>query len=214
MKYSVPFYSNTPDDMRCVPAVFRMVLKYFFPEKEYSWEEMDQLLGHIDDKGTWFFPALLKMKDMGVEIEYWDLFNYERFLKEGEGYLLERQKGDQEKADWYKNNSDIFDKIELIPEFVSSGIQKSRLGEIKDIEDFLVKGYLVACDINVAVLDGDEEYLPHYVLVTGFDKDNFTINDPGLPPQENRVVSKEQFWQAWSFDGDARSLTAFKYEKH
>lgn len=209
MKYHVPFYGNTPDDMSCVSAVFRMVLKYFLPYKDYSWAEMDELLGHIEGKGTWFFPALLKMKDLNFEIEYWDLFDYEKFYEDGKEYLLERYGGDQKKVNWYLENSDIIDKRELIPEFIRSGVQKKKLGELKDIEDFLSKGYLVACDINAGVLV-DDEYAPHLVLITGFDDNNFIIHDPGLPPKENRVVKKGRFYQAWTFDGDARSLVAFK----
>lgn len=44
---NVPFYSNTPDDTHCFQAVLKMVLKYFQPEKYYSFEQLDKLSDNI-----------------------------------------------------------------------------------------------------------------------------------------------------------------------
>ncbi len=209
--FIVPFYANTPDDSRCVPAVFRMVMKYFWPEKKFGWKEADELVGHVEGKGTWFFPAFVKMRRMGFEVEYLDMFDYGRFYDEGEKYLLERQKGDRKKVGWYLRKSDLLEKRELIPGFVVSGIQKKLVPEIKDVEKYLMQGWLVACDVNACVLNNLDGYSPHYVLVVGVDEEQFWIHDPGLPPYQNRGVSKAKFFKAWSFDGDARSLAAFRY---
>lgn len=209
MKYNAPFYPNTPDDMRCVPAVFGMVLEYFLKTK-YSRKELDELTGHTG-KGTWFFPALVKLKRMRFEIEVIDTFDYERCYKERENYLKEYFKNPQV-LKYCVEKSDLLDKIELLPEFIKLIRQKKGKPQIADIEKHLTTGYLVAVELDAGVLNNLDEYISHLVLAIGFDKDNLIIHDPGLPPLENRIVSKNVFEKAWSYEGkNSHNITAFKY---
>ncbi|OGG23744.1 hypothetical protein A3A79_00865 [Candidatus Gottesmanbacteria bacterium RIFCSPLOWO2_01_FULL_43_11b] len=56
-----------PDDMRCVQSCFRMVLKYFLPDREFTWEELDELLHAQIGKGTWWHGALLGIEKLGIQ---------------------------------------------------------------------------------------------------------------------------------------------------
>ncbi len=211
-KLNVPFYSNTPDNMRCVPAVFKMVLKYFQPDKEYSWKELDKLTEHKDDKGTWVFPALTKLKKQGFEIVKMGSFDLQKFYKQGEKYMREFHK--PEVAEWYLTKSDVLDKREEIPEHLEAVKPQQKIPTEKDIVELLEKGHLVATDINARILNDKPGYSSHFVLIIGYDDRNFIIHDPGLPSYKSRIVPKEKFKKAWYHGGKSyASLTAFKYGK-
>ncbi len=64
---SVPFISNSKDDTHCVPAVFRMVHKFYFG-KDLSWEEIDKVMKVVQGKGTWTFPGLTAFAKKGLDI--------------------------------------------------------------------------------------------------------------------------------------------------
>ena len=40
---SVPFYSNTKDNTHCFQAVIKMIAETYWPDKSYSWDELDVL---------------------------------------------------------------------------------------------------------------------------------------------------------------------------
>ena len=40
---NVPFFPNTADNTHCLQAVLKMILKYFEPQKDYSFEELNIL---------------------------------------------------------------------------------------------------------------------------------------------------------------------------
>ena len=88
MRQKVPFYSNTSDDMHCFQAVFRMVLKFFLPEKDLSWRELDKMTAKKKNLWTWPMQGLLNLKKMGFEIVQIEDFDYEKFSREGEKYLV------------------------------------------------------------------------------------------------------------------------------
>ena len=210
MNYKVPFYPNSPDDMRCVSAVFGMILNYF-THRKYSWRELDDLTGHRSKKGTWFFPVLTKLKKKGFEIEVIDTFDYKKCYEEREKYLRKYFKNPQA-LKFCLERTDLFDKIELLPEFIKTIKPKKKSPDIKDIGNFLKKGYLIAVELDMGVLNNRDSYISHLILIIGFDKDNFIFHDPGLPPIKNRKVSKEIFEKAWSYDGESsHNITAIKY---
>jgi hypothetical protein len=54
----VPFYANTNDDSHCVQAAFRIMLKYFLPDQEFGYRELDNLTAKVGNHGTWWPPGL------------------------------------------------------------------------------------------------------------------------------------------------------------
>ena len=56
MNKIVPFYTNTSDDTHCYQAGLKMILKYFIPDKDFSWEELDKFTAKVEDLWTWPTP--------------------------------------------------------------------------------------------------------------------------------------------------------------
>jgi len=211
MELKVPFYSNTPDDTHCFQAALRMVLKYFLPEKEYSWEELDQLTAKRPGLWTWQLAGMIELERMGFTIVSIELFNYNQFIKEGDDYLYKFFGEEVGRAQI--RHTDIQQERELAKEFVKKISTQNRMPTIDDIRDLLTKGFLVVCNINSRELNEKTGYAGHFVVITGYADDaTLRINDPGLPPLEKRLVSNDAFEKAWAYpDGNAKNIMAFRY---
>jgi hypothetical protein len=210
MKPKVPFYSNTPDDTHCVQAVLRMVLKYFLPEKEFSWRKLEKMTAKKKGKWTWSMQGMLNLKKMGFDIVNMEDFDYKRFSKEGGKYLIE--KWGKEMGEAQIKNSDIPQEMKIAKEFVKVFGSEFRIPSLGDIRKLLSQGYLVVCSVNFFALDGKKGYAGHSVLVFDSDEKNIFLHDPGRPPRKNRKVPIIRFIKAWAYPtAMEKNLTAYRY---
>jgi|SRR5579884_649798 len=210
---NVPFYPNTEDDTHCYQAALKMLLKYFLPEKEYSWEELEKFSAKKEGLSTWPTQAYMNLLKMGFEIIDMDEFDNQRFIKLGESYLIE--KFGEEVARWQVQMSDLAQERRLMEEYETYHKHQFKLPEIEDIKKSLDQGFLVMCTVNSEVLNHKSGYIGHIVLIYGYDDKNLYLHDPGLPPIEARKVSYEEFRKAWESPNEgARNMAAFKYDKN
>jgi len=210
MKYNVPFYPNTPDDTHCYQAALRSVLQYFLPEKEYTWQELEEMTAKKEGLWTWPTQGLISLHKLGFEVKDIGLFDIEEFVKDG-GEYLEKEYG-KDVANEQIKHSDIPQEQELYREFLQYNVDEKRLPSLEDIKKMVEEGYLVICNVNAKVLNGKNGYVGHFVVVTGFDDDSFYLHDPGLPPMEDRKVSFEAFVNAWEYPNEkARNAIGLKY---
>ena len=210
--YPVPFYKNTPDDTHCFQAVLKMILKYFWPEEEYTWKELEKITAKVEGLWTWPSAGLIWLQEKGLEIKNIELFDYEKFIQQGGAYLIEEYGEDV--GNVQIRNSDIAQEIELAKKFIKVIDIKKEIPKEEDIKKFLTKGYLVGANINSALLNKKEGYAGHFVMVKGFNNKGFIIHDPGLPGLENRKVEYGLFEKAWAYPNKkAKNIMAFKLKK-
>jgi len=208
---NVPFYANTPDDTHCYQAALRSVLKYFIPNKEYTWKELDQMTAKKEGMWTWPTQGLMNLHKLGFEVIVIESFDIEAFVKSGREYLLKEY--GKKVADEQIKYSDIPQERALYKEFLKYSKYQKRCPTIEDIKRFVKKGYLVICNVNSKTLNDQQGYVGHFVIVIGYDDKHLYLHDPGLPPLENRKVFPEQFMKAWEYPNEkARNLTAVKYK--
>jgi len=203
IKYNVPFFANTKDNTHCVQACFKSILKFFLPERAFSFAELGRMSKKSEGKGTWWFPMYLELKKMRFDIKEISNFDYEKYYKEGKKYLQEIYTNEQ--TNWYLEKSNLLDVKKYIPEFLVLVKPEVRKATNEDFERLLSEGYLLISDVNYYAIQGKVGYGSHAVVVFGFDEENFYLHDPGLPPRENLKVSKKLFQKA---GGD--NLSAFK----
>jgi len=209
VKLKVPFYSNTPDDTHCFQAVIRMVLKYFLPDQEYSWKQLEKMTAKKKGLWTWPMQGLMNLKKIGFDVVNMEDFDYGRLSKEGNSYLIE--KFGKEVGKSQIKHSDIPQERKIAKEFVKVFGSETKLPTITDIKKLLRKGYLVVCNVNFKALDGKSGYSGHSVLLFGFDRENLYLHDPGLPPRKNRKVPIKRFIKAWAYPSTReKNLHAFK----
>lgn len=210
INYPVPLYSNTPDNTHCFQAALRMVLKYFQPEREFTWEELDKISGK--KKGMWTWPAAAELwiRDQGYKIIDLGIFDNEEFSKRPQAYLLEffGEKAGREQIE----HADIKKEAELAKQLYEAGIEKKEIPTLTTIRELLKKGYLIICLVNSRVLRNRKGYAGHSVVIRGINEKAIFINNPGLPAQENEKVALGKFEKAWAYpDEKDKGLTAFKF---
>lgn len=207
--YSVPFYKNTEDDTHCVQACYKMVLKYFWPEKDFTWEELDKITNKKEGLWTWPMAGLTWMAEQGFDVEYIEAFDYTAFLTRTDEYLLE--KFGPEVAAAQKKYSDITSELAHTKAFLEKVYVKNYSPNFNEIKKYIDNGYLVVASINSKALYNKPGYIGHSVIVKGYENDTLIVHDPGLPGVENHPVSKDQFTKAWSYpDTTANNITAIK----
>lgn len=211
LEREVSFYSNTPDNTHCFQAALRMVMGYFWPDREYSWEELDSITAKVEGLWTWPMAGLLWLQERGFEISVVETFDYKAFIERGGQYLIEEY--GEEYGNAQIEHSDIEQERRLATEFIEKVAVEKRTPTLEDIKDFLSKGYLVICNVNSRVLKEEPGYVGHSVLVIGFNDNRFYLHDPGVPAFENRAVEFSVFERAWAYPNDkAKNITAFRLE--
>ncbi len=207
--YKVPFYSNTPDNTHCFQAALRMVLKYFLPQEEFSWEELENISGKKEGLWTWPTAAMMWMKNRGFDVQDIEMFDYDEFIKDGEKYL--RKLYGEEAGNEQIAHSDLSQEIEYAKQFLQLDAVTKEIPTVETLRELLKKKYLLTCLINSQTLDHKKGYVGHFVIVKGFSESDFILHDPGLPPMENRKVSAKEFEKAWAFPNEqAKNVMAFR----
>lgn len=186
-----------------------MVLKFFKPDVKISWDEWDELTGFEKEKGTWASAVLLWFKNNGFDVRHITLFDYEDFIENGGDYLI-RLTG-KKVGQWQIEHSNIPLEQKRAKTLLRAGVIENRQPTQKDIIHYLENGYLVRVLVNMATLNDKTGYIGHAIVVSGYDDEGFIIQDPGLPPIENRKVCFADFEAAWADPNEqSKELDAIK----
>ncbi len=192
----IPFYTNLKDNNHCFQACLKMILKYYFPERNYSFKELDKFSRHSKGKWTWQGSSLLMLSKMGFEVINIENLDYKKFARNGNKYL---------KTIWSKEVFNIQDQFSNLnkEQKISKRIVKEREiklinkeASLQDIEKYFDEKFIVAVSVNPCVFVKKECYSSHLVLITGIHKNTITFHDPGLPAKENYRVNKILFKKA------------------
>lgn len=209
IKQSVPFFSNTPDNTHCFQAALKMMLKYWYPNEDYSFEELDRITAKAPGMWTWPMAGVLWMKRKGLDIVVYEPFDYERFSEDGANYLEEEY--GKEVADEQVKHCIMADEMERSRLYTQEMTLIKEIPTYQTIQNFIDDNFLVGVNVNAYALDNEPGYAGHFVVVTGYDEKHFFLNNPGLPPIENQKVLFDQFEKAWAYPNDnAKGLIAVR----
>ncbi|MBT3181858.1 MAG: hypothetical protein HN337_05030 [Deltaproteobacteria bacterium] len=193
----IPFYPNTGDGTHCFQAALKMALGMLIPEKEFSYEYLDEISNKKPGKWTWPTSAMLWMMDQGLEIGLIEEFDYRAFVDRGGEYLLERYGEEVGRAQI--ENSDVEEERTIAKEFVDKAPIEYRIPQLDDIEALLKSQHIVIINLNSAALHGHEGYAGHFIVICDIVGDRIILHDPGMPPMPNFEVSQEIFERAWGY---------------
>lgn len=177
-----------------------MVLETYFPEKEWTFEEIDHLIRKEKNKYTWavtFWPIFLKVKCRLHNISTW---SDQAFIERRWDYMRERS-GEEYTKIQIENCPDLnfilacMKKTQNDPRIT----KEARAATLSDIGAHLNLGAYVGVIVNGKALKGDDGASAHYVLIYGVDETKVYLHNPGNPPMPEQAVSVEKFLKCWAF---------------
>lgn len=205
----IPFFPNTSDNTHCFQAGVKMILKYFKPESNFSWPKLDRLTAKKKGLWTWPIAAMIWFSKNGFEVKDIEVFDYEKFAKQGEKYLIEFY--GPEVARVQVKHSFLPQETKLASKLSDSVVVENRLPEIRDIKSLLDDGFAVFANVNSQKLVKKPGYSGHFVVIKGYNKTKLIVHDPGLPGRPNLEVEEKLFTKAWAFpNSKAKNLTAVR----
>jgi hypothetical protein len=186
-----------------------MVLKFFLPEREFSWQQLDKITAKGEGLWTWPMAGLLWLQNNGFEIKDIEVFDYGRFACEGGKYLVDFF--GKEVGEAQIEHSDLDQEIAYAKAFIRKITPIVRIPTIHDICQLLKGEYLLVCNVNSNTLNDKAGYVGHFVVVKGFDDSAITLHDPGLPPRENKRVDFTKFRWSWAYPNEnAKNIMALR----
>ncbi len=194
--YLVPFFQNTADDTHCAQATVRMIRKYFEPQLDFTWDELDRGTGKTGLHATWRMAGLIWLQSEGYDVQVIETLDYAAFAHAGVAYLSKVYT--PEAVEFEMIWTDLPLERERAKTFTDLVSIQKRSPTQADIEQFLLQGYLVQVTLNRNRLNGWPGYHGHAVLVKGYDASSFIGHDPGLPAIPNRVIDRETFEASWT----------------
>ena len=189
-----------------------MVLKYFWPEKSFTMDDLDKISDKVHGKWTWPTAAMLWMIDHDFEIKLIEDFDYHEFARRGGKYIID--KCGPEVGESQIKNSDIESEKKYATRFAELNLVERRLPTFEDIKRLLSDGYLLICNINASALNQNPGYSGHFVVLYECDDQSVTLHDPGLPPQPTLKVPHDLFLKAWAYpSANEKNLMAIRPKK-
>jgi hypothetical protein len=207
--HKVPFFHDTIDDTYCYQIVLKMILKYYFPERDYSLDDLVKLTGKKEGMYTWPQYSYITMSELGFEVKVIDAFNYDEFIQHGVKYL-EKEYG-KEIAEEQDKHSDLKYEVENIKKLRNLIHKETRIPELDDIKDLLSNNYLIVCLVDNRKLVGHGG--SHSVLIIGFESNQLVLHSPGHPKGEYCKYGFDIFNKAWASPNDKmKNIAAFKLQ--
>jgi len=206
MKKVPPFVPNSPDDVHCTAAVYRMVIARYFGE-DIPYTEMDGIGKAVPGKGMWNVPFDIYLAKRGLTVRNIEHTDFKALYTEKEAYLT-RAFGEKN-ADYYIRHSNVMEIIPDIPEFLRLVTHESRKATVAEILTHLTNGALIAAEVNAGALNSTDTFSLHMVLLYDTDGKSITLHDPGLPPVRARTVSLAEFTSCFAYPGAGCGIDIF-----
>jgi hypothetical protein len=197
MKLKVPFYKLTKQN-DCGPVVLKMVLDYF--KNSISLEKISKLEKQLDSGMVWTLGIAVAAKKAGHKVKFFSISNFAN-----------------EEVDFYKKYAN--DKAKLTLEELKLEAKKEEVVfEEKDIPleellRYVTKDSIPIVLLNWYVIAGLRGFHGHFLPITGYDKQNVYVHNPGIAQaQAHLSIKRELFKKAWEAEGTDKD-TVIVYRK-
>lgn len=190
---NVPIYPNNQLDNACLQSCVKGILDYFKRSDQIA--NVDKNTGYHADAFSWIPQTVNWLSSLGFEVSLYTPGNYDSLSIDGIEYLktikgdifeFEEARGDYKYIDELQEASKLMIKNNL---WIKESLSDIRLAQA------LTDNYTLAIGKTVSQwLSGYYETnnpTTHWVnVINEFSQGIWRINDPGLPPIQNRTVQK------------------------
>ncbi|MBW2966791.1 hypothetical protein KY342_06840 [Candidatus Woesearchaeota archaeon] len=196
-KLEIPFYRQSSSG-NCMQTQVKMALKYYYPEKDFSFEELDKLSGRTPGKWTWTSQLLPVLIDNNLDAYYYSTTPYNEIKQRGEEFILEYygQRDGQVMID-HTNFESLYSSIDKLNN--NKKFFQEKL-DFSEIENEFKKGHIIILIIDKNVLFNRQgSYAGHGITITSINQTHISIHDSS--GTQNLLTTKEQLIKAWNAPG-------------
>ena len=190
----IPFFGNSPENIRCLHSCIKSILAFYFPGKSFTDEDID-INTMQTDGWAWLPPFLVWLSNLGLDVRLYPTsgFLYQRLADEGEIYLRECLGENyfiQERNGAFKN---LIFLQETTRKMIAKGLCDNDSISTENLESELANDNVLAVGKTVYEwLDRNQGSTGHYVvLIKKYSPGVWKVHDPGLPHKENRKIAQE-----------------------
>ena len=188
----VPFVKNP--NGQCMQANMLMALRYFFPDKKFSFAQINKKMRRKREKWTFPAQAAVVLRDFGLKTTAYS----------SKDIPIKREKIITcFKRAFGKDYNTVIKNIDLdTVEYFRKRAKKERAFEVrkssmKDFKEYLKKGYIIVPCLDSNILHNKKgPFEGHFVTVVNMDKNNVWIHDPNDGPDIRH--SSELFNKAYT----------------
>ena len=202
IKLDIPFVKQKGPT--CVPSQVTMALQYYYPERGYTLEQLDEIIGRKGDKWTWFSQALPVLVTEGLDAHYYSTTPYYQLNPEFilEYYGPEDGKLINEVTDW----EELTKSINFLK---TTNKHTNKKLSWQEVEQAVSRKQLALMIIDYNTLKGMPGlYSGHGVTITGMNKTHVTFHNSNKGP--NQAVEKQAFINAWNAPGTDNDIIIIK----
>ncbi|UCD04572.1 MAG: hypothetical protein JSW73_02985 [Candidatus Woesearchaeota archaeon] len=188
----IPFYPNAPDWLHCMQACAKMILKYHFPEKDFSFDELDNMMGVKKGKLVTIPQVIVALDKLGLKCKYvtklGNGITYAEYLEMGMKKYFEKTLGESAVE---VISPEV--QIQFSKEAYNKGLVEEKRISFQDLKNYFDKGCLILAIVDFNKLNNTQkDFLGHGVLITDINE-FIHFHDPGEPPTPNRKLDKDFF---------------------
>lgn len=158
----------------------------------------DELTGFTPERGTWQFRMLLAFAQYGFCAIDHERIYVGDFVRDPAEAL--RRQLPRSIADEYIADTDIEGERQALLACLQSPMIQfvDAVPSLRDMRQQLDHGNYVLCTVNSCILAQQPGHRAHMVVVDELDDMTVKIQDPGLPPIFDRIVTVSDFAKAWT----------------
>lgn len=190
-------YIRQPEGSSCALACHTMVAQYFFPE--VTQEEMAQIVHWRPGKVVWAFKFWQWLAERGIKIEDYDMIDYKAWVQDGVAGL--QRSSSPEEFKFYVQKSENLDalrteiaKILLYKNFTYRQIHPT----FDNLSEAINQDKICEVVLNSRILNGQEGFSSHRIVVLGIDGEDIIFHDPGIKfGGPERAAPIDLFKKAW-----------------
>jgi len=180
----------------CVPSQVTMALNYYFPERSYTLEQVDNMIGRKGDYWTWFSQAIPILVNEGLDAHYYSTTPYFelnpefvlRYYGQQDGTLINSV------TDWPELNKSI--------EYLNQHPERYTQTKLfwSEVENAFNQGSIIIMIIDQNTLSHNPGiYAGHGVTITFINETHVKFHNSNSGP--NQVALKDDFVAAWNAKG-------------
>jgi len=193
------FQSNLPDDNHCLQACV-MMLANTLGQRHLTMAETETMTGFQFGALTWPYRAMAALAALGFEIRWIEVMDAALFTTDAIRAVGAHLEGDPATLERAFRDTDIRAEQDVVRGVLEHDrvMFMQRRPTFDDIHAELSAGGLVLCGVNGRRLYGKPGWHGHFVIVDAIDDNSVRVQNPGLPPEQNRTMSLADFEDAWA----------------